>query len=56
MNGMELDIILMSVAVYKVSLSKILNPKLLLMSSWRLAWQPPSSVYECVCEWVNVAL
>ena len=39
----------------EVSLSKILNPKLFLMSSWCLAWQPPSSVYECVCEWVNVA-
>ena len=39
----------------KVSLSKILNPKLLLMCSWHPAWQPPPSVYECVCEWVNVA-
>ena len=34
----------------KVSLSKILNPKLLLMSSWHLAWQPLPSVYECVGE------
>ena len=39
----------------EVSLSKILNPKLLLMSIWHLAWQPPSTVYEYVCEWVNVA-
>ena len=36
----------------KVSLSKIPNPKLSLMSTWHLAWQPPPSVYECVCEWV----
>ena len=39
----------------EVSLSKTLNPKLLQMNSWHLAWQPPPSVYECVCEWVNVA-
>ena len=26
------------------------TPKLLLTSSWRLAWQPSSSVYECVYE------
>ena len=32
----------------EVSLSKILNPKLLLISSWCLAWQPPPSGYECV--------
>ena len=24
------------------------------MTSWCLAWQPPPSVYECVCEWVNL--
>ena len=35
----------------EVSLSKMLNPKLLLMSSWHLAWQPLPSVYECVCEY-----
>ena len=33
----------------KLYLSKIQNPKLLLMSGWRLAWQSPPSVYECVC-------
>ena len=38
----------------EVSLSKILNPRLLLMSSWHLAWQPLPAVYECVCEWVNL--
>ena len=38
----------------KVSLSKILNSKFLLMCIWHLAWQPLPSVYECVCEWVNV--
>ena len=32
----------------EVSWSKILNPKLLLMSSRRLAWQPLPSAYECV--------
>ena len=31
-----------------VSLSKILNTKLLLMSSWHLAWQPLPSMYESV--------
>ena len=24
------------------------------MGIWHLAWQPLPSVYECVCEWVNV--
>ena len=28
--------------------SEILNPKLLLMSRWNLAWQPPPSAYESV--------
>ena len=26
------------------------------MSSWPLAWQLPTSVYECVCEWVNLII
>ena len=38
----------------EVSLSKILNPKLLMMSSWHLEWQPLPSLYESVCEWVNL--
>ncbi len=33
-----------------VSLSKILNPKLLLVVGWYPAWQP----LPPVCEWVNV--
>ncbi|XP_061766394.1 potassium channel subfamily K member 1b isoform X1 [Nerophis ophidion] len=30
------------------------SPMLLLGAGWRLAWQLPPSVCECVCEWVNV--
>ena len=37
----------------EVSLSKTLNPKLLPVAGWRLAWQPPPPVCECVGEWVN---
>ncbi len=33
-----------------VSLSKILNPKLLLVAGWYPAWQPLPPVYE----WLNV--
>ena len=34
----------------QVSLSKILKPNELLMSTWHLAWQP----LQPLCEWVNV--
>ena len=33
----------------KVSSSTKLNPKLILLSSWHLAWWPLPSVYVCVC-------
>lgn len=40
----------------EVSSSDKPNPKSLLMSGRPPAWRPPPSVYECVCERVNVSV
>ena len=38
----------------EVSLSKTLHPNCSQIAGFRLAWLTPTSVCECVYEWVNV--